>query len=47
MVWLEIAPVDDGVGEAEVGGALQELVIGVLGLELPRAVIREPGEKML
>ena len=42
MVWLKITPVDDGVGEAEVGGALQELVVGVPGLELPRAVIREP-----
>jgi hypothetical protein len=47
VVGLEIAPVDDGVGEAEVGGALQELVVGVLGFELPRAVIREPEEKIL
>ena len=47
MVRLEIAPVDDGVGEAEVGGALQELVVGEPGLELPRAVITKSGEKML
>ena len=47
MVRLKVAPVDHGVAEAEVGGAVEELGEGVLALELPRAVIGEPGKGML
>ena len=45
MLWLVIHPVDDGEVEAEGGGLLQEHPRAVLGLELPSAVIREPGEQ--
>ena len=47
MIWFEVAPVDDCVGEAEGGGGVEELGEGILGLKLSGAVIREPGKGIL
>jgi hypothetical protein len=47
VIRLKVAPVDHGVAEAEVGGAVEELGGCKLALKLPRAVIGEPGKGML
>ena len=47
VIRLEVAPVDNGAAEAEVGGAVEELGEGESALELARAVVGEPDKGML